>query len=261
MKLCSQCSRTYPDDNLKYCLSDGTPLVSVFAALEEAAVIKPASSFQPPPQSARQSLNPVFAYLAIGLFALIAGGAIIAWIKSDPTNQTNISAQSKNETPLNASGIAAQNTALEKEPVVKRGIEVVEYSDPKPEPPSLTADAVRNVLMNWERAQENKNFASYQACYDSSFVGVKVIKSGSSETFDYSSWMRNRRRMITNAVNLDIDISNLRVRVEGDTATAEFDQYYRSLRYSDWGPKEIKMKTTPSGAKIVYEELKASHPL
>ncbi len=77
----------------------------------------------------------------------------------------------------------------------------------------------------------------------------------------YRVWMADRRRMIANAVNLNIDISNLQIRVEGDTAIAEFDQYYRSLRYSDWGPREIRVKMTPSGAKIVHEVLKASYPL
>jgi hypothetical protein len=41
----------------------------------------------------------------------------------------------------------------------------------------------------------------------------------------------------------------------------EFDQFYRSVRYSDWGPKILKVKLLPSGEKIVYEELIASHPL
>lgn len=244
MKRCSQCNRIYPKDTLKFCLSDGTPLLSFSETTEEASVIRLLPYVQ---QTAplHQGVNPVFAYLAIGLFALVVGGAIIMWIKYNPTDQSPV----------------LQNTVVAKESTNERNIEVVEYSNLKPEPLLLTADAVRNVLINWESAQNNKDFASYQACYDSSFVGVKSYKTGSSQTLGYNAWMADRRRMLANAVNLNVDIANLRIRVESNTAIAEFDQYYRSLRYSDWGPKEIKMRMTPSGAKIVYEELKVSYPL
>jgi SnoaL-like domain len=126
--------------------------------------------------------------------------------------------------------------------------------------PQLTAES-RNVLNAWVQAQNSRSFSTYQACYDPSFVGVKTVKNGHSKTYNYSSWMADRQRMLAQAVNLSVEMSNLRVRVEGDTAVAEFDQYYRSLKYSDWGPKEIRIKMTPSGPKIVYEILKDSHPL
>lgn len=120
---------------------------------------------------------------------------------------------------------------------------------------------MKNLLSAWEQAQEGKSFATYQACYDPSFVGVKVTKSGSSKTYGYSAWMADRRRMIASSVNLNLEMNNLQVRIEGDRAIVQFDQYYRSLRYSDWGPKEIIVKMTPGGAKIVREELKVSYPL
>lgn len=256
MKRCPNCNQTYSDEN-SFCLSDGTLLVS--DAADVPTVISRSPFIQQSVQPVRQGVNPLFAYLAIALFALVAGGAVVAYLKSDSSAPANISAQPKNETPTTASSPTAQNTVASKEPTSNRNTEVVQYSDPKPQP--LTAEAVRNLLSAWERAQENKSFATYQACYDSSFVGVKTTKGGQSQTLSYRVWMADRRRMIANAVNLNVDISNLQIRVEGDTAVAEFDQYYRSLRYSDWGPKEIRVKMTPSGAKIVYEILKTSYPL
>lgn len=256
MKRCPNCNQTFSDENL-YCLSDGTPLVS--DAAEVPTVIRPSPFFQQPVQPVRQGVNPLFAYLAIALFALVVGGAVVAYLKSDSSVPANVSAQPKNEPPTTASNNVAQNNVASKEPANNRNVEVVQYSDSKPQ--SLTAEAVRNLLVAWERAQDNRSFATYQACYDSSFVGVKSYKTGSSQTLSYNAWMADRRRMFKVAVNLNVDISNLQIRVEGDTATAEFDQYYRSLRYSDWGPKEIRVKMTPSGAKVVYEILKTSYPL
>ena len=256
MKRCPNCNQTYSDENI-FCLHDGTQLV--FDAPDVPTVIRPSPFSQQPVQPVRQGVNPLFAYLAIALFALVAGGAVVAYLKSDSSTPANVSAQQKNETPTVASSPVVQNTVVAKEPASNRNVEVVQYPDSKPQP--LTAEAVRNLLVAWERAQDSRNFATYKACYDSSFVGVKSYNTGSSQTLSYNAWMADRRRMLANAVNLNVDIANLQIRVEGETAIAEFDQYYRSLRYSDWGPKEIRVKMTPSGAKIVYEVLKTSYPL
>lgn len=261
MKRCPQCNQTYSNENLS-CFYDGMPLALVFDALEETTVIRPSPLVQQPLQHVREGVSPMFTYLASGLFALVVGvvaGAVVAYLKFDSSVPANVSAQPKTETPTSASNSVAENSVTSKELASNRKVEVVHYSDSKPQP--LTAEAVRNLLVAWERAQDNRSFATYQACYDSSFVGVKSSKSGRSRTLSYSAWMADRRRMLTDAVNLKVDISDLLIRIEGDTAVAEFDQYYRSLRYSDWGPKEIRVKMTPSGAKIVHEVLKASYPL
>ncbi len=226
-------------------------------ASADTTVIIPAPHIQQPIIQIRQGVHPLFAYSAVGLLALVIGGAVIAWMKSGSNIQSNVSAKPKIEATTTVSSEIGQKTAIAKEP---RDMRSSVDADAKPQQ-QLTEEAVRTLLVSWERAQENKDFAIYQACYDSSFAGVKVTKRGSSKTYSYGGWMADRRRMITNAVNLNVDITNLRIKVEGNTAIAEFDQYYRSLRYSDWGPKEIRLKLTPSGAKIIYEALKASYPL
>lgn len=253
MKRCPNCNRVYSDEN-NYCLTDGTALIP--DAPEVPTLVASAPFIEQPVPPVRPSVRPWWAYLAIGLLAVLVSGAVVAYVKSI-ASPANAPAQQKNDAPPGASSPAVPNGGVSQEPASKRG-EAVQYPDTKPQ--QLTADAVRNLLSAWERAQDTRNFATYQACYDASFVGVKT-KGSTSQNYNYSTWMADRRRMIGNAVNLNVDISGLQIRVEGDTATAEFDQYYRSLRYSDWGPKEIRVKMTPSGAKIVYEVLKASYPL
>lgn len=95
MKLCPQCQQTFLDENL-YCLSDGTPLVPVFDAPEETTLIRPFPSIQQSPQTARQGVSPIFAYLSIALLVVVVGGATIFWLKSS----SNASPSAKNEVDL-----------------------------------------------------------------------------------------------------------------------------------------------------------------
>ena len=116
------------------------------------------------------------------------------------------------------------------------------------------------MIKFWENAQDAGDFEGYRSCYAKPFKGVKTV-SKSSREYDYAEWMSDRRKMLGKAVGLDVEIKNLQISIDGETATVEFDQYYRSKNYSDWEPKVLKVKQTPAGAKIVYELLKASYPL
>jgi len=80
MKRCPNCNLTYCDENL-FCLSDGTPLVLDTDDVPTAII--PSPFVQQPGQPVRQGVSPMFAYLAIGLFALLVGGAFVLWLKSD----------------------------------------------------------------------------------------------------------------------------------------------------------------------------------
>ena len=210
-------------------------------------------------QPIRYGVSQSFAYFTIGLLALIAVGAVAALVISRSSLPPNISIQQANATPTATLSNATQNAVIPNSTANKRDSEIAQYPDSMPQP--LNNETVQNLISAWEGAQNRKSFVIYQACYDPSFVGVKTTKSGHSQSYNYGSWMADRRKMIADAINLNVTHSNLQIRFDGDTAIAQFDQYYRSLKYSDWGPKEIRVKMTPGGAKIVREELKASYPL
>ncbi len=110
MKRCPQCNQTYPDDDLNFCLDDGGQLVFVSNSSFEETVIRPSPFFQQPSPPVKQGVSPMFAYLAIGLLALVAGGAVVMWMKSDS------SASSKNETPTTVSTPAEQKVSVSNEP-------------------------------------------------------------------------------------------------------------------------------------------------
>lgn len=97
----------YADDTLNFCLSDGAALIVPITNSEETVVMGSRMSpvvFQPPTVShpIRQGVNPSFAYFAIGLLALVAGGAIVAWLKSDSTIPTNTSSVTKTDVSAGA---------------------------------------------------------------------------------------------------------------------------------------------------------------
>lgn len=127
-------------------------------------------------------------------------------------------------------------------------------------PAQLSEQDIRNLIRFWENAQDAGDFEGYRSCYMKAFKGVKTTASKSNE-YDYREWMDDRRKMLIKAVGLDVEIKRMEISIDGETATVEFDQYYYSKNYSDWGPKVLKIKQTPDGPKIYYEMLKASYPL
>ena len=83
MRRCSHCQQVY-DDSLNFCLSDGTSLTSDSdPALETIIISSPVVSHGR--QIAKPGVNPMFAYLSIGLVALLIGGGLVLWLKSDKT--------------------------------------------------------------------------------------------------------------------------------------------------------------------------------
>jgi len=60
---------------------------------------------------------------------------------------------------------------------------------------------------------------------------------------------------------MDVRMDKMRISIQNDTATVEFDQYFTTTGYADFGPKVIQVKMTENGAKIVSEELKSSTPV
>lgn len=87
MKQCRTCNRTYADDSLNFCLQDGTSLSPLFdpeatrigtPTPVAAPIVKAPLRIAPVTQTPR---NPLL-YVIVALLALIAGGGLVALIKS-----------------------------------------------------------------------------------------------------------------------------------------------------------------------------------
>jgi hypothetical protein len=127
MKRCSQCHQTYPDDNLNFCLSDGTSLVFVSDSSFEETVISPSPFVQQTSQPTRQGVSPLFAYSLIGLLALIVGGGIVFLLRLSDGVSSVSPAKIDNSTPSSSSNPAPPNE-LVKQPVLNQNTAIVRNS-------------------------------------------------------------------------------------------------------------------------------------
>ena len=62
----------------------------------------------------------------------------------------------------------------------------------------------------------------------------------SGSRMNYGPWLSDRRKILSKAIGLNLEIKRLQMFIESDTTTVTFDQYYCSVRYRDWGPKELQ---------------------
>lgn len=85
MKRCPKCNQDFSDD-YSFCLSDGSSLLSSPSFNEIPTIVIP-----PPTQIAPQQkgVNPAFIYAAVGFFALLLGGAVVAFVLYGLNNQNN----------------------------------------------------------------------------------------------------------------------------------------------------------------------------
>jgi hypothetical protein len=259
MKRCPTCNRTYSDETLTFCLADGSLLSAPYDSEATQRIPPPRitnhaptevlPSAQSSSQKTQRSSNPLL-YIIVILLALILGGGVVALIKSG----------NKETTPITSPATSTPTPIPNKEQANTREEGAANQNQNSDSPP-LTDAGVRNLINRWLLAQNSKNITAYQSCYGASFEGIKRTASGRSTSYNFNAWMKDRWRMISTADGLNIEIKNMRINISGDTAIVEFDQYYRANKYSDWGPKVMKVKMSPTGEKIVYEELKASYPL
>lgn len=87
MKRCLKCHQVFADD-YSYCLTDGSTLVSNESFEKAPTVVIPAQTINP----AQQTTSSMLSYVAVGLSAVIIGGAIVAFFLynwSEPAPNTN----------------------------------------------------------------------------------------------------------------------------------------------------------------------------
>ena len=132
MKLCPQCKKNYDDETLNFCLDDGSVLVSETDPTTQETIVRPTerqTAILPSEQiteslpsdqetlikkspktvqnSSKKGVSPLFAYLTVGLLALlvlIAGVALFVWINSNSSTDSNI------ETAKQISNSGQENT-------------------------------------------------------------------------------------------------------------------------------------------------------
>jgi ketosteroid isomerase-like protein len=111
----------------------------------------------------------------------------------------------------------------------------------KPEPKSETksdADAaarleVGRAIQAWAAAWSRKDVKTYLNAYAKEFQPPGRQSRG--------AWEAERTQRVSKPGRIDVDIDNLRVAVDGDTATAYFRQTYSSANLNSTGAKVLVM--------------------
>ncbi len=108
-------------------------------------------------------------------------------------------------------------------------------------------DAVRDAVQAWAKAWSDKDVARYLAAYAPSFV--------SADALPRSRWEAERRQRIESRKSISVTLRQLSVTVQGDEATAEFQQLYVSDQLSVTSRKRLTMHRQAGEWRIVREQV------
>lgn len=225
MKQCPQCKHIYADE-LKFCLSDGGQLASLSDSPEETTINRPPLFVaQTPP--AHEGVNPLFAYLSVGLFALLIGGAVVTWIKAD------LPAAKNENLPNSISEVSGnQNTKVADYPESNRNnVGNIPVNSPKIEQTPMFLDTssekseVKAALDDWLQASVNRSLENQmkyyadqlETYYRKNNVSLSFVRNDKQNSFERYSVV-------------DISISNLKIDVNSATGqvVTTFDKTFDS---------------------------------
>ncbi len=222
MKHCPQCGKSYSDDNLNFCLDDGAALVQSFSSTEQETVVLPPTRNTVPQPGERRGVSPVFAYLFVGLLALIAGGTIVGlimWRSSGTRNAANATA---NASPNDRAESRNQNTAVQ-------NVNSRAAGSPSPTATPELIDAasarseVESALNGWLEALTAKNLDRRMQFYADRLETYYTQRGAPA-----SAVRAENVRVLERYSDLNMEISNLDVRVDEKTGevTTTFDKTF-----------------------------------
>jgi hypothetical protein len=120
--------------------------------------------------------------------------------------------------------------------------------------------ALRSWIDTWLAAQNQADFARYQALYAERFEGIKRVGER-VHRFDRAGWLADRARMFEppkSGAAMRVDVSDLVVQSGGAAARVRFVQSYARGGFSDRGPKELFIVREGGALRIAREELLSS---
>lgn len=253
MNRCPKCGARFTDDNA-FCLDDGTALVGESGHAE--TVVLPISAATANPRgtpehrnSPRSKPSSPTVYILIGaMAATIVALGIVLYLTRDGIKGPAAENKAKPETPSNSANTTAARTPTNSsaETSLREG------------PASITESTARDVLNRWREAQNGRDFTEYANLYAPAFVGYKVTPSGETDRMNRDQWLRDRREMLPNFI--EVQVVNERIRIDGATAVVTFTQRWRSARHCDIGEKELTIQIITGRPQIRSEVLRNPYP-
>lgn len=124
---------------------------------------------------------------------------------------------------------------------------------PAPKPETTRPDAARSnqdaevvaAIEGWARAWASQNFTEYVNAYARDFETPK----GQTR----AQWEKERKDRIVGRAKISVTLQDVKVGVEGNTATVKFRQQYKSGTFSANGPKTLVLIKT-NGKWLIKQE-------
>ncbi len=115
----------------------------------------------------------------------------------------------------------------------------------KPAPaPAAASSNVEAAINNWAQAWSRRDVNAYLAAYASDFASSGMTRA---------TWEAQRRDRITAPKTIDVQISDLKIDQQGNTASATFRQAYRSDLLRSTVTKTLKLALQDGQWRIISE--------
>jgi hypothetical protein len=122
--------------------------------------------------------------------------------------------------------------------------------------PAVTTAADRKaaeaLVVRWLVAQNEGNFAAYEALYAQSFTGTK--RAGTQvKTFDRAAWLKDRKAMFKH--RMAVTGTPLEIKRDGAALVITVLQRFEQGNFADIGEKRLVVDLRPSAGPILAEEM------
>ena len=112
---------------------------------------------------------------------------------------------------------------------------------------SQASNAVESAVTQWAKAWSARDVNAYLAAYASDYAADGMTRS---------NWEAQRRERVSSQKSIDVQLSDMTIDLQGDTASATFRQAYRSDRFSSTVTKTLKLALQNGQWRIVGEDSK-----
>ncbi|HEY9098787.1 MAG TPA: tetratricopeptide repeat protein [Thiobacillus sp.] len=197
--------------------------------------------------------HPSYATAHENLGDIYAKMASIAYDKALSLDNKNTAAQTKlsliqdmiQGQPRKAT--ATKPTVASSRPAAPPAVATAEPAKPSPATPTPANKAIETAVNRWAQAWSARDVSAYLAAYASDYVADGMSRS---------DWEAQRRTRVGGPKHIDVQLSNLTIDQQGDTASATFRQAYRSDRFSSTVTKTLKLALKNGQWLIVDEDSK-----
>ncbi len=190
--------------------------------------------------------HPSYATAHENLGDLYAKMASIAYDKALALDSKNATAQTKLALIKDMMGASpARKPAAAKPATVAAARPAPAAAAPAPaKPAAANTPGVEAAIANWAQAWSRQDVEAYLAAYAADFTATGMTRA---------NWEAQRRARISAPKRIEVQISDLKIEQQSDTATATFRQVYRSDRLSSTVTKTLKLAQQNGQWRIVGE--------